>query len=439
MHKISRRGNRRHIWSFFTGGMGLDVGLGRAGFKTTLAVEVEKDCRRTIQTNRPDIFLPEIPLEAPGDIQGLTGDILRQQANVDGDVFLMHGGPPCQSFCTGGKRAALNDPRGNLIYHYLRMVGEVRPRFFIMENVGSLLTAAIKHRPIKLRPGQHWSLKKYAEGKVKSADGFPPLSKEEMSGSAIRQILKDAKRLGYSLSFGLLNSADFGAPQKRYRFIILGSRDRGSVEFPHPSHSETGGGGRERHTHLRDVIWDIRSNPGFHSEYTEGMVKYFKHIPPGGNWRNLPPRLQPKALGKSFFAGGGKTGFFRRLDWDSPAPTLTGRANRKGTAICHPEATRPLSVHECARIQGFPDSWNFAGSMSSQYLQIGNAVPVKLGEALGRALNHHLRVKRTTRAMPWETQLEIAICKLRATARNRIGRRRAQNDSQLNLFSATSK
>ena len=141
----------------------------------------------------------------------------------------------------------------------------------------------------------------------------------------------------------------------------------------------------------------------------------------GGSWRNLPRRLQPKALGGSWAAGGGKTGFYRRLPWDAPSPTITGCANRKGSALCHPAAVRPVSVLECAALQGFPGGWQFAGAMSAQYMQIGNAVPIQLGKAIG---NSFLRHKTNARKInnwnsDFDAMLAAAVTRLRASARNK--------------------
>jgi DNA (cytosine-5)-methyltransferase 1 len=155
------------------------------------------------------------------------------------------------------------------------------------------------------------------------------------------------------------------------------------------------------------------------------VARYFAIVPAGGNWRQLPSGLQEEALGAAAFAaGGGKTGFFRRLSWDSPSPTITGRANRKASAVCHPEALRPLSVRESARLQGFPDNWAFVGSMSSQYMQVGNAVPVNLGIAVAKAVLRHEESRQADQVFEntdIERLLSLATNRLRSTARNKRG------------------
>ena len=122
---------------------------------------------------------------------------------------------------------------------------------------------------------------------------------------------------------------------------------------------------------------------------------------------------------RSYAAGGGRVGFFRRLAWDQPAPTITGRSNRKGSALCHPEQSRPLSVKECARIQGFPDHWHFSGSAAAQYLQIGNAVPVAIGATVGRMMTQHLSGSGVVETRTVEAMLADATKRLRDSARTK--------------------
>jgi DNA (cytosine-5)-methyltransferase 1 len=401
------------VWSFFSGAMGLDLGLERVGIEPSLAVEIEPIFCETIRANRPDMLVLE------RDISGLSAKELVEVTGQE-EVDLMVGGPPCQSFSPGGKRSALNDPRGNLIFEYLRLIGEVRPKRFVLENVSNLLTAAVKHRPISERPGKSWNLSSYStkdQPKLFAVDGPAPLSEDEQSGSAIRLLLETAvAELGYGITFGVLNSASYGSPQRRNRFVMIGDRDGTPPPLPQPTH----GPGLIPEATVRDAIGDLEADPGPGSAYTPQTRAIFDQVPMGGNWRSLPPEVGREAMGeRSFAAGGGKTGFFRRLHWDRPSPTITGKPNRKGSALCHPAASRPLSVRECARLQGFPDEWQIVGAANQQYLQIGNAVPVHLGEAIGRmCLAPGLPSARETDSM-----LNDAIAVVRAAARNTRGKK----------------
>lgn len=411
---LAKSREHREIWSLFSGAMGLDLGLEAAGLAPTLAIEIDRVFCRTIRANRPFLDLIE------GDVTSMSARSLREHTRFDGEVFLMAGGPPCQPFSSGGKRAALNDPRGNLIYEYFRLISEVRPRYFVLENVANLTTAALRHRPIAERPGKHWSLKRYAEESLNRADGkIQALEQDELSGSALRQIISDATALGYHISFGVVDAADYGAPQHRLRFVMLGSRDHPPAALPKPTH-----GTARPYVTVRDAIFSLRDDPGAHSEYTEGVHRFFAMVPEGGNWRSLPPPVQRLAMGKSFDSGGGKTGFYRRLSWDRPAPTITGRANRKGSALCHPEQVRPISVPEAAALQGFPADWQFIGAMNAQYMQVGNAVPVLLGKAIGAAIVKHDASKRqgSVNHPDMETMMASAVERLRASARNKVAK-----------------
>lgn len=430
MAKVREQVNARgEIWSFFTGAGGLDIGLENAGLVPTMAVELDADCCESLKINRPSLDVWH------SDVSQLSASAIRERRRFDGEVLLMVGGPPCQSFSSGGKRAALSDPRGNLIYTYLRLIDKVRPSYFILENVAQLVTAAVRHRPISQRPGKVWNLSSFHQSRTQGDDSVPPMEPDELSGSAIRQVFTEMKGLGYALNFAVLDAADFGAPQHRYRFVMVGAREGSPVRGPVATHGPYSAGGVPWRT-LRDAIYDLRTEPGPHSEYTQEMAQYFALVPAGGTWRHLPKELQEKALGSAAYAaGGGKTGFFRRLSWDTPSPTITGRPNRKASAVCHPDFVRPLSVRESARIQGFPDEWVFAGSMSSQYMQVGNAVPVNLGAAVGGALVEHLAnpYRGSTKGSDVERLLALATDRLRATARNKRG----TSDKQGSLWADT--
>jgi DNA (cytosine-5)-methyltransferase 1 len=410
----------REIWSLFSGAMGLDIGLEQAGLKVTLACEIEKTYCNTIRLNRPSLSLIE------GDVAVQTVASLRAARNgYSGEVFLLAGGPPCQSYSSGGKRQALGDPRGGLVKEFFRLVGEVQPKYFIMENVANLATAALEHRPIDKRPGKRWSLKSYEKSSARQSSllddgGAPPLRPEEMAGSAIRALISDViMPLGYHVRFGVLDAADFGAPQHRLRLVMLGSRDWPPPELPTPTH----GSGLQHRVTVRDAIWHMQNAPGQHSAYTPEMARFFELVPEGGNWRDLPSELHREALGGAADSGGGKTGFFRRLAWDRPSCTMTGKANRKATAVCHPTQTRPISAKECAALQGFPESWSFSGATGQQFMQAGNAVPVALGKAVGASIVAHETAPRNRVVLPQtqgalDAMLEASMTRLRAAGAN---------------------
>ena len=163
-------------------------GLDQAGLAPTLANELDAVCCRTIRLNRPDLDLIE------GSICNVNGAGLRRRRRFDGEVYLMVGGPPCQSFSSGGKRAGLTGACGNLIYEYFRLIAEVRPRYFVMENVANLATAALRHRPIADRPGKHWNLRYYERPQLAMFDGVAALQPDEM---AWQRTSTDRQRRGW--------------------------------------------------------------------------------------------------------------------------------------------------------------------------------------------------------------------------------------------------
>jgi len=242
----------------------------------------------------------------------------------------------------------------------------------VIENVKGILSAAKKHRPLAQR-----------------GPGFPQLTADEEHGSAFIELLDDFGELcddiGYCVSWGLMNSADYGTPQVRERIIFIGSLD-GHFVWPKPTHSESGNKGTEKWTILRTGLKGVKDPEPAYKEFSREILDYLKLIPEGSNWRALPKNLQHKAIGAAFKSWGGRSGFLRRLSWKKPAPTITNNPKTKATMLCHPMENRPLSVRECARIQQFPDDWKFSGSVGAQYRQIGNATPVALGEAIGRAI-----------------------------------------------------
>ena len=240
---------------------------------------------------------------------------------------------------------------------FVRLIKAMQPRFFIMENVKGLLSAHLK-----------------------DADG------KDMNPLVFWIILDEFEKLGYKIIDGVLDAVNYGTPQFRERLIIIGSRDNEDLFMPIPTHFQTHQKAENRWATLGSAIWDLEKSDSECDRFTESRLKYLRLIPEGGNWKDLPKELQAEAMGGAFESGGGKVGFYRRLSYAQPAPTLTTSPVQKATMMCHPVLDRPLSVAEYARIQQFPDDMQFAGTMAEKYRQIGNAVPVGLGRALGDTL-----------------------------------------------------
>ncbi len=357
--------------SFFSGAMGMDIGLEQAGFQTILACEIDKACRKTIHRNKPEIALI-------GDINAHTGEEIRKIAGLDktDEIDLIVGGPPCQAFSTAGKRLGFEDDRGNVFLTFLERIIELRPKYAVIENVRGILSVPLKHRPHDKR------------GK-----GFPELNADEEKGGALKHILTILKGSGYGVSFNLYNSANFGTPQKRERVIIICSRDGQKLPYLVPTHSQDCSFGLPKWRTFREAVTGLPKKQNGIS-FPEKRLKYYRLLKPGQYWKHLPLELQKEALGASYHTNGGKTGFLRRLAWDDPSPTLVTHPAMPATDLAHPTEDRPLSIEEYKRIQEFPDDWIIEGTMSDQYRQIGNAVPVKLGYAVGKLLIDHMKGRK---------------------------------------------
>ncbi len=350
--------------SFFSGAMGLDIGIEKAGFKTIFASEINNACRKTILKNNPEInLIGDIRDYSPKDIRRISG--LTEYDDID----LIIGGPPCQAFSTAGKRKGFEDERGNVFLTYIDLIIALKPKFAVIENVRGLLSAPLKHRPHNSR-----------------GEGFEELTEDELPGGALNHIINKLKASGYSLSFNLYNSANFGTPQKRERVIIICSRDGRKVPYLEPTHSENGEFNLPKWKTFREALSNKKFDKHDHIDFPEKRLKYYKLISEGQNWRSLSIDKQKEAMGASFYSGGGKTGFLRRLAWDLPSPTLLTHPAMPATDLCHPKENRPLSIQEYKVIQEFPDDWKIEGSILEQYKQIGNAVPAGLGYAVGQLL-----------------------------------------------------
>lgn len=355
--------NDKIVISAFSGAMGLDNGIEQAGLDIRLCVEFQHEMAETIRINKPTIPVIE------DDIRNYSGEDLCNKAGLSkGDeVFLVCGGPPCQAFSTAGKRQGFEDDRGNVFLKYIDIIGEIRPRYFLLENVRGLLSAS------------------YVPQKDESNRiGFPLPTQKNEKGTALLYALERIKSIGYTATFALYDTANYGVPQRRERVIILGSREGYQIPLIPPTHSETGGEGLKKWKTFEEAVQGIVSCTA--GEIRAKRLKYFKMLKPGQYWKDLPIELQPEALGKAYYLGGGKTGFYRRLAWDKPSPTLVTSPTMPATELIHPVENRPLSIEEYARIQMFPDNWKFFGSLTDVYKQIGNAVPVGMGYAAAKHL-----------------------------------------------------
>lgn len=338
--------------SFFSGAMGLDIGMEQAGISPLLACELDKETRTTIHANRPDIALL-------GDIREYDAEKVREYARIppNSAIDVIFGGPPCQAFSTAGKQKGFKDDRGNVFLTFINLAIALDPNYLIIENVRGLLSA--KYPP---------------------SEGFPAIK-----GGALFHVLKCLTAANYAVSFELYNAANFGSPQIRERIVMICKKGHDIVDFLSPSHEENGVFGLPPWRTLEDAILDLGSEHTF-IEFPEKRLQYYRMLTEGQNWRDLPHDIQPVAMGKSYLLPGGKTGFYRRLQFNRPSPTLVTHPAMPATDLCHPTEDRPLSIEEYRRIQGFPDHWIICGGLLSVYKQIGNAVPIPLGKAIGNTI-----------------------------------------------------
>ncbi|MCW5939828.1 MAG: DNA cytosine methyltransferase [Fimbriimonadaceae bacterium] len=338
--------------SFFTGAGGLDLGLDQAGWECVFANEMDPQACETLRLNGRDGVLRR------GDIRGLAVEEIRRAAGP-GPLAVV-GGPPCQAFSTAGRRLGLNDERGNVFLKFLDLAISLDPELIVIENVRGLLSAPLRHRPLSQR-GSDW----------------PPLAPDETRGGALRHILAVLGTAGFDVTFDLYDAANFGVPQRRERIVLFASR-AGKPPRLAPSHGPEGWRTfREAASGLAECDY-VPLRPA--------QSRYLPWLGPGQNWRDLPRQVQREAMGKAFESGGGRTGFYRRLAWDEPAPTLMTSPTMPATLLAHPEELRPLSVQEYARLQTFPDGYRFAGRLQERYRLIGNAVPVEFGRAIAEQI-----------------------------------------------------
>ena len=324
----------------FAGAGGLALGIERANFEPLALIEIDKDAAATLQLNRPNwnVINEDIANISPLNLEMFFD--LRC-----GELDLLSGGAPCQAFSYAGKRLGLADARGTLVYHYAVFLQKLKPKIFLFENVRGLLT--------------------------------------HDKGRTYQTMLNVFKDCGYRVDKKILNAWDYGNAQKRERLITVGVREdlALNVNFPPP---------HEYKPVLRDVLKNVPQSLG--AKYSEYKRRLFELVPPGGYWRDLPAELAKPYMKSCWEMEGGRTGILRRMSLDEPSLAVLTSPTQKQTERCHPLEARPFTVRENARIQSFPDNWEFCGSMYSQYRQVGNAVPVNLAFAVADEIRKALEV-----------------------------------------------
>lgn len=323
----------------FAGAGGLALGIERAGFSHIGLIEIDKDASDTLKKNRPDWNVIN------DDISHISCLDLKEYFNIGiGELDLLSGGAPCQSFSYAGKRLGLEDARGTLFYHYAKFLEQLQPKMFLFENVRGLLT--------------------------------------HDKGRTYKTMVDIFEGAGYRVKKKVLNAWDYGVAQKRERLITIGIRndiaERAEFFFPTP---------HEYKPVLRDILLDCPKSEG--TAYSEKKKKIFELVPPGGYWRDIPEDIAKDYMKSCWNMEGGRTGILRRLSLDEPSLTVLTSPSQKQTDRCHPLEARPFTIRENARCQSFPDQWQFCGSIGSMYKQVGNAVPVNLAYAIA------LEIKKT--------------------------------------------
>ena len=429
------------VVSLFTCGMGMDRGFELAGFQTVYANDITKFACETIRNVKKEKIGKKLLHLDEGSIFNITSEKILENIGLEkGEPDLIIGGPPCQSFSTAGMRKGLKDDRGMAIMEYIKKINEIRPKAFVFENVHGIISMAktsmsfydrIEKKDSELKHAQRrGSLFRYIENK------FNELKRPE-------------EGIEYTMKYDILNAADFGIPQNRKRFVLIGIRkDVGdaeevmniikskakysdpkkiatrkileekadkyqaiadkALEDDNPKKAEIYQEKADKYQAIAEKIckkeWKtLKSiqhkfegeNPKDCAKFSPKTTKFLKHVPMGGCWTDLPKKMQVKAMGgaadtddpKRKGKQGGRRGFYRRLGWNKPSPTLVTSPTQFGTYMCHPEYNRPLSVKEYAVIQGFPANWKFQGSLADRYRMIGEAVPVDLAKIIAQVIH----------------------------------------------------
>lgn len=355
----------------FCGAGGLSAGLEMAGFKVLAGNDFFEAAGRTFEQTHPKAKF------IPGPIQELSVERLMEVTGLRrGELTVLVGGPPCQAYSVYNHQRGMHDERASLFREYLRIVDGLRPEWIVMENVTGIYSIA--------------------------------------NGEAVRAIKSELAALGYAVEDAVLRAEDYGVPQERRRVVFIGNRIGAAISHPEPTH---GPGRGLPFTTIKDAIGDLpplgngedrgrvpylvgdaspfqrlmRGNAttvAGHAAPTLGKVNMQRlpFIPPGGSWRDIPHDLLPEGMKRAKRSDHTKR--YGRMTWDGLSCTVLTKCDIHWGAYIHPEQDRAITVREAARLQAFPDWFEFSGSRTEQYVQIGNAVPPLLGKAVGDHLMH---------------------------------------------------
>lgn len=356
------------VIDLFCGAGGLSEGFRQAGFHVLAGNDFFDAAGETFEATHSEAkFLP-------GPIQDISAQALLKTAGLKrGELHCLVGGPPCQAFSVYNHKRGMHDERSQLFREYLRIVDGLRPSWVVMENVTGILSAG--------------------------------------GGEAVQAIKNDLSDLGYEVEHKVLKAEEYGVPQERRRVVFVGNRIGAPIVWPKPTHGE----GRKPFNTIFDAISDLPElkngeNPGpldyahpAETDYQRELrgncslvlnhsaprlapvnLERMIHIPQGGSWRDIPYDLLPKGMKSARRCDHTKR--YGRMRWDGLSCTVLTKCDIHWGAYIHPEQNRSISVREAARLQSFPDWFEFKGSRTDQYVQVGNAVPPRLARSLAEAL-----------------------------------------------------
>jgi len=387
---VEKRRKSMKLVDFFSGAGGLSCGLEMAGFHSVLASDIHPVYAQTFLKNHPTTRI------LTQDIRELSEfDILELTGLSSGELDLLAGGPPCQGFSINAPIRTLDDQRNHLFKEYLRIASILKPKAILIENVPGIVSLG--------------------------------------KGTVVKAIYKQLENMGYKVDHKILFAGHYGVPQLRFRTIFIALRDGGKIEFPEPTHNAEGfanfAGSKElcikltplffRHLAKKTTVWDAISDlpplvPGQeihevkyavkpqtsyqmllskgsrailnHScaKLGEANIERLKHIPQGGSWRDIPFGLLPEGLKRARRSDHTKR--YGRLHPDSLCSTILTKCDPHWGSFFHPTQDRAISVREAARIQSFPDRYEFTGNLTHQFEQVGNAVPPLMAKAIGETI-----------------------------------------------------